>query len=249
MGAPPELLGLPLAVLAAAAVFIGARRAERATLVLAAVAAAWIVLVVALAAAGYPALRRFLIPPVALLCPLAGAGAVWVAEAARPRATRLAVAGLLIAAAAPFLLVHLQHDSRQLGEANTRARLQEDLPDAIRRAGGPARVLAHGRPVLPYGYGWNRGALAWWLDVPLRQVGGVRLHGTTPLRRFRPATALLEVAPSAGRQAMVAAVKTREVLFSPVAGPTPAVPGSRGLALRRLAVAGEWQVFAPVSRR
>jgi hypothetical protein len=250
VGVPPDQLGAPLVILAAAAVFIGARRAERATLVLAAVAAAWIVLVVVLAAAGYPALRRFLIPPVALLCPLAGAGAVRVVEAARRRATRLAVAGLLIAAVAPFLLAHLDHDSRQLAEATTRARLQDDIPHAIQRAGGPARVLAHGRPVLPYGYGWNRGALAWWLDVPLRRVGGVRLHGTTPLRRFRPATALLEVAPSAGPQAtMVAAVKTRDVLFSPVAGPPPAVPGRAGLTLRRLAVAGEWQVFAPVSRR
>jgi hypothetical protein len=249
-GAPPELLGVPLAVLAAAAVFVGARRAERATLVLAAVAAAWIVLVLILAAAGYPAMRRFLIPPVALLCPLAGAGAVRVVEAARPRAARLAVAGVLVVAVAPSLHAHLDHDSRQLAEATTRARLQDDIPDAIQRAGGPARVLAHGRPVLPYGYGWNRGALAWWLDVPLRQVGGVRLHGTTPLRRFRPATALLEVAPSAGRRApMVAAVKGHEVLFSPVAGPPPAVPGRPGLALRRLAVAGEWQVFAPVSRR
>jgi hypothetical protein len=168
------LLALPL--LAAIAVLRALPRREGAVLVPAAVAAGWIALVLALTALGYPASGRFLVAPEALLCTLAGAGAVSLVTAARgwPAAT-VAATCLLLAACAWPVIGRWPDVSGEASAAGPEAHLQAGLRAAVR----PLRPLPRdgARLGLPVEYHWNRSAIAWELYLHLDAVRGVPGRG------------------------------------------------------------------------
>ncbi len=155
------------------------RRGDRLEPALLAGALAWFAIVVALNAAfGYAALSRFLLPGAALLCVLAGIGAVVVARAVQTHDTAARVLAVVLVAST---LVSMGWRIRAFGpvadEMTNRATLVSQFDDVIETSGGVERVLACGQVDVDDG-GVPRMALAWKLDVPLHSV---RRHlGRTP---------------------------------------------------------------------
>ncbi|PVZ04249.1 hypothetical protein [Actinomycetospora cinnamomea] len=166
---------VPVWVAAAVGVSWSVRRRAWTPVVLAVAALVWIAMVAAMASLlGYAALSRFLAPPGAVLCVLAGTGIACSLAAIGHRGLRLAVAVLLIAAMVPFALPRVGWLPRQVAEAGERARLEEDLDRAVALAGGRDALLRCGtlaidatRPIDLQA----RPGLSWTLDVPLASVG------------------------------------------------------------------------------
>jgi len=130
---------------------------DRRLRILAAAGGAWVLLVAAMAEAGFSGEPRYALPGVALL---AVAGAAGLARAALPVPL---IAGLVALAAVPAGV-----DLRDVRDAQAHQwALARDLGDAVAAAGGREAVLACGRPYVgPY-----RGPLmAYALDVTKRTV-------------------------------------------------------------------------------
>lgn len=166
-----NLVAIPAWVAAGAAVVTARRRDDRLLPRLGAAATAWCMVVVAMAVAfGYAALSRFLLPGAALLCVLAGVGAVRIVVALRRRlggpvgATAAWVVALVaLASVAPRVVAM----NTLVDETEARAELGQGLDQAVAQAGGAEAVLACGRVaidplVVP--------RMAWKLDVPLGRV-------------------------------------------------------------------------------
>jgi hypothetical protein len=210
--------GLPLAGLAAAAVFTGwlawARRAQGRRLLLACVPGAaglaWMLVVALMSELGYSGEPRYALPGAALLAVTGAVGlAAALAQARRPavRAAVLAGVALLVALPAGMRLRDTADDVERLG---FEARLYTRLDEAVAAAGGRDAVLAC--PPAHVGR-YAKPALAWQLGVPLAAV-------TT-----RPASSGTVVS----------------------ARPTAALPPEPRLRrddLRTVARAGEWRVLS-----
>jgi hypothetical protein len=160
----------PLLALAGVGVAAGGpHRAQRRVLALLAVA--WATLVLAMTLGGYLAIERFFLPPAALACALAGAGAGLLAARAAWGAAAVAAAVSVLGA------LRIPEVPRQLDGLGLVADLQDGLRPAIARAGGRRAVLATGR-VVTRAPGTDR-PLAWELDVPLFVVR-LRRTGAAP---------------------------------------------------------------------
>jgi hypothetical protein len=156
------LLPIPLTAAAAFAVIRAARRRLALPLWVAAGAAGWIAVVVAMTALGYAGIARFELPAAALLCVLAGIGAAWLVEAAGggiPRALALAAVAL---ACVPFAYARADAGSDRAPGTTARDTLEDQLPGVIASLGGRAQVIACRRPGIDSPF---RTALAWHLDV------------------------------------------------------------------------------------
>jgi len=185
------LVVLPVWLAAAVCVALAVHRRERIVMWLAGGALAWIGLVAAMTVVlGFAALGRFLAPPAAVLCVLAGAGAVWVVRCgaawgaararprsaprvfARPRAARAGLAALLLLAALPLALPRAGQLAPQVEEAVARERLEHQLDLALDRAGGEQAVLRCGGLAADQaGLAVNaQPALAWKLGVRVADV-------------------------------------------------------------------------------
>lgn len=193
-----DALGLPLLAGLAAAV-VGAATVRPGVALPLAIGGAWLVLVAAMAQAGFSGEERYHLPGAVAL---AVAGAVALAGMARRRDPRwalvaAALAGLAIGQAA----WRATGIDERLDRLDHTARLTEDLRTVIERAGGRAAVLRCGRPVT----GAYRGPLvAWHLRVHKQRVGfDPRASGAGAVLRSRLVRgAPLEPpgAPRAGRR-------------------------------------------------
>ena len=164
-------------VAAGYAVWTAWRRGERAIVVLAAGALAWIAVVAVLAAAGYAGIPRFAAPAAAIGCVLGGVGAVRLAGAARrrrgqrPRAgarwrpparrsrCAIAVQGAIRAGDLPATLA-----ARRRTSATASRTCSRSVDDAGRRR----EVVACG-PVTTSDF-LTETALAWKLELALGEV-------------------------------------------------------------------------------
>jgi hypothetical protein len=147
----------------------GWRARDRTVAALAVVVAAWALPTVAGAALGYPAVPRYLVEPAAICCVLAGIGVVAVARlASRPRG-RAALAVALAAVSAPFAVSRAIGLAQQAADSRARAKHLSALWRAVDRAQRRAPV-ARLHPVV--GPRALANALAWRLDLPLRDVVG-----------------------------------------------------------------------------
>ena len=212
----------PVAVAAVAGFLIALRRGgqdRRLALFLAAGAAMWIVATVLMAAAGFPGLRRFMIPAAAAGCVLAGGGVGWLAARVRQamggRAWPLPALALVAVGAAClwYASFRVRDAVRSVRQEQTRSRLVRGLHEAVNRAGGPSRVLTCGAPTVDVGY---QSTLAWYLNTS--SVGAV---GYKPHRDVR---------------------RGPRVLF------TTQPPARFGAHGRLLARAGSWSVVAVRAR-
>ncbi len=178
-------LGAPVNVAAAAAVVAAVvfamRRSDRTPLVLAIAAAAWLGLVTVMTQLGMAAGElRFLIVAAALVCVLAGVASGWFVQlgghlavriTGRPRLTvvgQVVATLLLVIIALPYAFTRARQLRDEAGEVRYQAALYDDLPVAIREAGGPNRLLSCG-PL--YTNAMQVPALAWHLGVHSSRVG------------------------------------------------------------------------------
>ncbi|HLJ02864.1 MAG TPA: hypothetical protein VKT31_05455 [Solirubrobacteraceae bacterium] len=157
------LLSLALAVL----------RRDRATLVLAAGAVAWVLVEVAFALHGWPGLTRYMFEAGAVMIVLAGV-AVGRLLADPPRVASLAgAAGLVVAAAVivgllPAAVSRSRGELRDLRAQRVRTALINSLPGTISRAGGASRLLACGEPLTLLEY---QTTLAWYMHINVVKIG------------------------------------------------------------------------------
>lgn len=160
------LLPIPLLAAAAFALIRAARRRLSMPLWVAAGAAGWMAVVVAMTALGYAGIARFELPAAALLCVLAGIGAAWMVEATGegiPRALALAAIALVCV---PFAYARAEAGSDSAPGTTARDALQDELPGMIDSLGGRAAVLAC-KPGIDSPF---RTPLAWHLAVSPAQV-------------------------------------------------------------------------------
>lgn len=164
---------VPVWALAGVAIGAALRTRHRLTLVVGAAAVAWAAVVVAMCVTlGYAALSRFLLPSAALVCVLAAAGTARIVAAARAAPARALAITVVAAIVLGFAWARLASLDDLIDDGRTRARLDDDVGEAVESAGGAAFVLGCGEiaidrsglanAVLP--------ALAWRLDVPLGRV-------------------------------------------------------------------------------
>jgi hypothetical protein len=169
---PNRIVVAPVLLGAVAAPLLAHRRGQRTVIVLFAATAAWMLVIAAMAAGGYPSLPRFAIPPMTVACLLAGIAFGWALAWASDRRLQLVAGGLAVAAWAPFAVDRwspLRGESRY---DSYRVALDRDLRTVVDRAGGPARVRRCSQRVVTTGA--EIPALSWYLDGyrPIRH--GVR---------------------------------------------------------------------------
>jgi hypothetical protein len=161
---------VPIWALALAAVLLRPR--DRLLRALALGAAAWLALVVAMTIAGYPGLGRFMLPPAAVACVLAGVGTVaLVARAGAARRWGAATAVVVLLAGGAALSARRAATLPDQVRLGTRtAELQDQLTRAIAAAGGRAAILrcaAGGAVAVNH---TAQTALAWKLHVGLDSI-------------------------------------------------------------------------------
>jgi hypothetical protein len=156
---------------AVAAVALRRRGGGRQVVALAAAASLLMVVVAVLAQGGFTGNLRYVMLPASLVAVLAGVG--WSAVLAWTRAraglgAALALAVVLAAGAAPFVVADVSRLDRQYAKAVKEAHLYSDLPAAIAAAGGRDAILSCG-PI--YTSPTATQAVAWVLRVPETAVG------------------------------------------------------------------------------
>jgi hypothetical protein len=169
------------------------------------------------------------VPPVAIVCVVAGVGAAWLSQLAGRASPQAALAVLLATAVVP-VVARADASAEQAIGTHGPTLLQDDLDVALQQAGGPLAVLRCGRPVLPLHLWWNAGALAWRLNVPLDRIA------TVPESRL----------------ATLRGIRTPAVLFRPLAENVPQDPvpipartlAPAGVRVHQLARYGGWSVLA-----
>jgi hypothetical protein len=198
----------PVAIAALAGVALAVRRtpADRGlAIAIAAGSAGWVAVTALMAAVGFPALQRFMLPAAAGACVLAGAGVGWAALALRDvlRSARwplgLAAALLIAVPTLWYAQFRVRDVVISVRGEQARATLDRGLQGAIAVAGGRRRLLACGRPSASLGF---QSVLGWDLDLSVGQVlyrprrdvkrpGPVVLLATKPLARLGDGGVLL----------------------------------------------------------
>jgi hypothetical protein len=161
-----NMVGLPLEAAAAVAVGFAVRRRERVTLALAALAVAWLALIVGMTQAGFSGNGRYLLPALVIVSLLAACGAARTVALASARGMPAgAVAAVLIAvAAAPFVSDRVTGFRAQADSVGPLARLHHQLGEAVERVGGPNAVTPYGAATVNRKFDTH---LAWELKVPI----------------------------------------------------------------------------------
>jgi hypothetical protein len=184
-----NILMYPVELAALVGVGFAVRRRRRDVLVLAGGAAILILLVALMVPLGYGGSPRFMFPAAAVVCVLAGLGVAWLLEAARTRARMAAVAVALLAITVPFAVIRAGTDRDRIHDIRTRTQLQDSLDRAIARAGGGDHLRELGHPRINPSFSHQ---LAWDLDVPMDEVGPLRLPAVIfrgPQTRVSPGAA------------------------------------------------------------
>jgi hypothetical protein len=88
---------------------------------------------------------------------------------------RVAAAAALTAAFAPLLFIRAERSVQDAGDAIGLARLESQLMSVVQRTGPELRDC--GGPMLSARLTWMKGAVAWKLDLPLRDVHAVSTSG------------------------------------------------------------------------
>ena len=186
----------PMFVLGLVAVAIAwfGRPRNRLVLSLAAAAAAWWALVVAMTLDGYPGLERFYLPAAGITCVLAGAGIVQAARllgeaVRRPRSdasvsgkraapvlsAALGIALLLVALSVPFSTGRISDARAQRPLASKAVTRFDQLTAAVAAVGGHAGVYPCHSSFAAVNHSAQT-ALAWKLHVTLGRVGTSMRH-------------------------------------------------------------------------
>ena len=240
LGEAVLIVPLPLSFTAVAGTVIALRRGERTIPWLAALALAWATFLTLMMLGGYPVSSRFFILPAGLLCIVGAAGAVLVLTAYRGRDARTAVAVLLALAALPAAALRAAEVVTKGRETVTRAELESDLRTVVERA--RVQLRRCGRPTLPAGLGWNKGVVAWKLDLPFRRLRGFRTSNVDYIERLsEPGDEALPRLSSGTWVTVNARRYRRFVLLSPFGAARIRLAGRPRARLETVASAGAWR--------
>ncbi|MGI8428710.1 MAG: hypothetical protein ACR2OB_05265 [Solirubrobacteraceae bacterium] len=205
-----------LAALLAAA--LAAFRRDRVTLMLAAGTVTWVVVEVAFALHGFPAVPRYLFEPAGVACVLAGVFLGRVILDLPPLIARVRarltpaigrpitppVAGwatgllvlVLVGAMVPAARSSVRIERKDLTHERARTKQINRLSTVVKRLGGGSRILACGQPNMPIAY---QSVLAWYMGVKIGELyfsrNYERLH-PHPLVNFVPHSNGWQVFPS-----------------------------------------------------
>jgi hypothetical protein len=180
----------PLQLAALAAVPLAAIRRDRATLILAAGAAAWVAVEIAFALHGWPGLPRYMFEAAGIMVVLAGvAVGRLLVLAETPRLTRVpawigaALVLALVAGLAPAAVSRIRGEHKDLFRERGRTRQIDRLAPVIARLGGIAAIRACGQPATEIEF---QSIVAWTIGTNVGKVG----YYPTAVRR-RPHTQVL----------------------------------------------------------
>jgi hypothetical protein len=166
-----SVLTVPVYVGAVIAVVIALRdRSKSIALAMAAVSTVLMISVGLMTQAGFAGNLRYIALPAAFVCVLAGAGWVWVVKGAGRRFGAVAAAALaaLVAAAwAPFVISDIRELDRAAYRIAEEADLYGTLPDAIEKAGGAAALKKCGTV---YSGNFQTQAVAWYMHLHEMEV-------------------------------------------------------------------------------
>jgi hypothetical protein len=160
-----SVLSVPVYVGGTIAFVVAAVRRDGLYLSMAAIGTVLMVAVAGMTQAGFAGNLRYVALPAALVCVLAGAGWVWLVRVTNRRAGTVAAAALAVlvaAASAPFVV----QDVRELDEAAWRISEEADLygsvPEAIEAGGGREKLMSCGTI---YTGNFQTQAVAWYMHV------------------------------------------------------------------------------------
>jgi hypothetical protein len=167
----------PLWIAALLATALATYRRQRATLLLAAGAVTWVIVEIAFAVHGWPAVPRYLFEPVAVACVLGGifVGRVIldlppmlrrVVPRFSPQATDWATGLLVLLIAGMFVPAarsRLRVERKDLTHEQARAKEINRLSTVVSRL-GTSHILACGQPKMPIGY---QSILAWYMGIKI----------------------------------------------------------------------------------
>jgi hypothetical protein len=195
-----DLQVLPMLILAVVAVVLTLVAASRPlrwqtldprgrlTVSLAGLAIVWWAIVVGMTLVGYPGLERFFLPPAAVICVLAGAGAVRLAQLAagwlRASVPSVHVSGgvtaalvvvVLLAVSIPFTTTRVSDARAQEPIASQAVKRLDQLTQAVAEVGGHRAVFPCHVSFVAVNHSVQT-ALAWKLHVTLGRVGTSMRH-------------------------------------------------------------------------
>lgn len=186
-----HLHALPVELAALVAIAFAIARRERAVLLLAGAALAWVLVEIAFALHGWSAVPRYLFEAAAIVAVLAGVavGHVLAIDPAASGGRRWigpAAVVVLVVVLLPGARVRVQVEHRDLIKQRGFARQIDRLHAVIAADGGAARVLACGRAVTLVGF---QSTLAWELGLNVGNVGhkpGKEIGHGGPIVLFKP---------------------------------------------------------------
>jgi hypothetical protein len=193
-----ELEYLPVWVAAACAAALAALRRRLIVLALAAGTIVWVVVEIAFAYHGWPALPRYMFEAAGVAAVLAGVAVGWaLGELPRlrrglPRWAGVPVVAILVATLVPGAIARLRAERRDLRHERDRTHQIGLLATTTNLLGGARRVESCGQPVTDVAY---VSALAWIYRTNVGSVGGlqqhieaIQLHEPIPKVLFTPLT-------------------------------------------------------------
>jgi len=119
---------------------------------------------------GYGGSPRFLFPAAGMVAVLGGVGVAELIRLGRRPWASVLIGAAIVAVTVPFAIDRGKEFRARAKEVRLRADLQDQLDQAVSRAGGRSEVLALGVPRVNSTFAHQ---LAWDLDVHQSDVGGV----------------------------------------------------------------------------
>ncbi len=174
-----EMQYLPVWIAAAFAVVLAAIRRNWIVLALGVGIVAWLIVEIAFAYHGWPALPRYMFEAAGVVAVLAGVAVGWLLRdlpgivRGAPAWVGIAVAVVLVAAMVPGAVSRARTEHQDLRHERARSHEISQLQTATLRLGGTQHVLNCGQPVTDVGY---VSSLAWFYHVDVGSVGGLQQH-------------------------------------------------------------------------
>jgi hypothetical protein len=187
-----ELTYLPFQLAALITVIWAYFRRAYVVLALAVVVVVWVLVEVAFALHGWPALPRYVMPAAGIMSVIAGVGVGWVVlEAPRirrgaPRWAGVPVVAVLAATMVPGALARARAERKDLAHERARTTVINRLQAILTRLGGYQHIRRCGEPVTNVEF---VSTLAWFVKLDVGLVGhrpDFELHQKYPIVLFTP---------------------------------------------------------------
>jgi hypothetical protein len=186
-----DMNATPVELAALVALAFGVWRRDRTVLALAGIVVIWVIVEIAFAYHGWPALQRYMFEAGGIVIALAGI-AVGRMLAAPPKLSSppgflgIGLVAVLFVSLVPTAVHREQAEHKDLREQRRRTAEINDLNRVVSRLGGRARIVACGEPLTRLEY---QSTLAWTLHVNVAHIGfkyGPAIASTRPVVLLTP---------------------------------------------------------------